>query len=238
MTYTASLVEALASEAVRQWNAAGNPHLSTGAIGVARVAVQLALLQPPVSPDQEREAIARAELRGLIAWEVARIRPNFNAIIHAEEWDAADAILSRIQSLRSAPEWRAEVVAFAHLMEAQLRANDHKPGWRGENPWPLLDRLHEEAAELAEELQPGSRTDLATWRLRLGAEAADVANFAMMIADVCGVLAPPTTNEGVRSNTSVPTKTLLTNVCPECEEPKTPYCRCDEAWFFDMDGKP
>lgn len=85
-------------------------------------------------------------------------------------------------------QWRPEVVAFANLMERQLRANDHKPGWTGENPWPLLDRLYEEANELRDELQPGSRTDALAWRVRLGAEAADVANFAMMIADVCGAL--------------------------------------------------
>jgi NTP pyrophosphatase (non-canonical NTP hydrolase) len=73
-------------------------------------------------------------------------------------------------------------------MEAQLRANDHKPGWKGENPWPLMDRLFEEARELADELQPGSRTDAAAWRARVAAEAADVANFAMMVADVCAAL--------------------------------------------------
>lgn len=25
--------------------------------------------------------------------------------------------------------------------------------------------------------------------------------------------------------------------CAECGEPRSPYCRCDEDWFFDMDGK-
>jgi NTP pyrophosphatase (non-canonical NTP hydrolase) len=91
------------------------------------------------------------------------------------------------------PRWRPEVAAFADLMERELRANDHKPGWKGENPWPLLDRLREELGELWDELQPGSRTNIGAWRGRVGAEAADVANFAMMIADVCGALsvAPP-----------------------------------------------
>ena len=81
-------------------------------------------------------------------------------------------------------------------MEAKLRENDHKPGWKGENPWPLVERLFEEANELTEELQPGSRTDLGTWSAKIGAEAADVANFAMMIADVCGALLPATQAEG------------------------------------------
>lgn len=89
-------------------------------------------------------------------------------------------------------DWRPEVRAFADLMEAKLRANDHKPGWKGEDWWPLLYRLREETLELQEELAPGSRTDLLAWSARVGREAADVANFAMMIADVCGALpAPP-----------------------------------------------
>jgi hypothetical protein len=84
--------------------------------------------------------------------------------------------------------WRPEVRAFADLMEAQLRANDHKPGWRGDQDWELHYRLREEVSELGEQLAPGSRTDLASWRSRVGSEAADVGNFAMMIADVCGAL--------------------------------------------------
>jgi len=87
--------------------------------------------------------------------------------------------------------WRPEVRAFADLMEAQLRANDHKPGWKGEEWWPLLCRLREETLELQDALGPGSRTDLPAWSARVGSEAADVANFAMMIADVCGALPAP-----------------------------------------------
>lgn len=86
---------------------------------------------------------------------------------------------------------RPEVLAFAHLMEAQLKANDHKPGWKGEDWYPLLMRMREETIELHEALIPGSRTDLPAWWKRVGSEAADVANFAMMIADVCGALTTP-----------------------------------------------
>jgi len=84
--------------------------------------------------------------------------------------------------------WRPEVRAFADLMEAQLRANDHKPGWKGEDPWPLMYRLREETVELHECLLAGSRSSFDAWASQVGAEAADVANFAMMIADVCGAL--------------------------------------------------
>lgn len=85
-------------------------------------------------------------------------------------------------------ELRPEVAAFAQLMERELRANDHKGGWAREHPGPLMDRLWEEARELSFYFGPGSRGDYATWAAQIGSEAADVANFAMMIADVCGAL--------------------------------------------------
>lgn len=77
---------------------------------------------------------------------------------------------------------RAVVVLFADAMEAQLAANDHKGGWRGISPAWLLTRLVQELGELRRavtkyELYPGHRAAVVR-------EAADVANFAMMIADV------------------------------------------------------
>lgn len=75
-------------------------------------------------------------------------------------------------------ELRPEVARFAQLMERRLRANDHKGGWRGDTPHALLRRLREETDELY----------LAITAEDVGNEAADVANFAMMIADVCGAL--------------------------------------------------
>lgn len=89
---------------------------------------------------------------------------------------------------QEALDWRPEVCAFADLMEQKLQANDHKGGWRGDAPWPLFLRLKEEVRELADLLGPGTRGDFASWAYRVGREAADVANFAMMIADVCGAL--------------------------------------------------
>lgn len=82
---------------------------------------------------------------------------------------------------------RPEVLAFAHLMERQLRANDHKPGWKGHAPHDLAVRMFQEATE--------ATWAIADWKdgtgdtQSVGTEAADVANFAMMIADVCGALA-------------------------------------------------
>lgn len=90
---------------------------------------------------------------------------------------------------------RPEVHAFAQAMERKLRANDHKPGWKQDDPGALMDRVEEEAIELrcaasAWRISGLRRTTIAEHVLE---EAADVANMAMMVADVCGGLAinPP-----------------------------------------------
>lgn len=82
-----------------------------------------------------------------------------------------------------APYWRPEVVAFATLMEQQLRANDHKPGWKSDSTFALWSRLLQETIELNE-----ARTARNPDSALIGREAADVANFAMMVADVMGGL--------------------------------------------------
>jgi len=78
---------------------------------------------------------------------------------------------------------RGTLLAFAALMEKTLRSNDHKGGWDAMSVRWLQGRLHLEVAEL----------DLAIKGLSRGVrpqdvarEAADVANFCMMIADRCG----------------------------------------------------
>jgi NTP pyrophosphatase (non-canonical NTP hydrolase) len=105
------------------------------------------------------------------------------AKLQAARADAAEAEGVR---LRSAVAMRPEVLAFAWLMERELRANDHKPGWKHDSQRQLLNRLHQEVRELHNEiLQPA-------WSMpnyqRVPKEAADVANFAMMIADNAGGL--------------------------------------------------
>lgn len=99
--------------------------------------------------------------------------------------------------------WRPEVRNFADLMEAQLRANDHKPGWKNDPAMDLIPRLREEAVELEEATNRHAKR--IGWgdhwlgedtSVRVGKEAADVANFAMMIADVCGALSLPAAPNG------------------------------------------
>ena len=69
-------------------------------------------------------------------------------------------------------ELRPEVAAFAQAMENALRENDWKGHWRHCSGTYLFNRLRGEVNEL-------SRASTSA-RLK---EAADVANFAMMIAD-------------------------------------------------------
>lgn len=82
---------------------------------------------------------------------------------------------------------RPEVLAFAQAMEAKLREHDGDrgaAGWRRDSTSALLRRLREEVEELAL-VGPFTCVD------EVLGEAADVGNFAMMIADVCGVLRAP-----------------------------------------------
>lgn len=112
-----------------------------------------------------------------------------------------------------ASRWRPEVEKFADLMEERLRVNDHKGGWNECAPHWLLMRMLEEAAEVLQELEPGKNARPAFYAAeamlkaaanelrpygkyleckatpeRLRREAADVANFAMMLVDRYGGL--------------------------------------------------
>ena len=81
---------------------------------------------------------------------------------------------------------RPAVRRFALTMEARLRANDHKGGWEDERLQYLTGRMREEFLELEREVYPGFGKTPDVDRVRR--EAADVANFALMIADVVGAL--------------------------------------------------
>ena len=71
---------------------------------------------------------------------------------------------------------RPEVAAFAQEMERKLRANDHKEHWSALSRQRLFMRLTQERTELRRACERGDPVEIL-------AEAADVANFAMMIAD-------------------------------------------------------
>lgn len=86
---------------------------------------------------------------------------------------------------------RESVLAFAWAMEERLRKYDDergKRGWMTSDPGDLFERLLEEAEELRAVLAI-EYVEFPPWT-RYREEAADVANFAMMIADTTGSLLP------------------------------------------------
>jgi len=72
---------------------------------------------------------------------------------------------------------RQSVVDFALAMERELQTNDHKDGWADLSPKWLLNRMRQEMGELASAIEQKSNVE------HIESEAADVANFAMMIAE-------------------------------------------------------
>lgn len=90
---------------------------------------------------------------------------------------------------------RPSVAQFAIEMENALRKHDNKKGgqdnWRNDPPRELMRRMLEEAIELDRELDEGGAEQIVK-------EAADVANFAMMVADASEHLA-----EDVESRCSI-----------------------------------
>ena len=76
---------------------------------------------------------------------------------------------------------RPEVRWFAAQMEKTLRRNDHKGGWGDEQEGELLRRLAEELAELSEATVDDSLGVLDAADAVV-AEAADVANYALMVS--------------------------------------------------------
>lgn len=76
---------------------------------------------------------------------------------------------------------RESVMWFAEQMELKLRENDHKGGWEDASVDYLSVRLLEEVAELCMAIH---RRGMIKNNPGIKKEAADVANFAMMIAEL------------------------------------------------------
>lgn len=82
---------------------------------------------------------------------------------------------------------RKEVLWFAHQMENKLKENDYKGGWDRCTREALLYRLDQELQELKNAIGKIGKRHLkedVVFELVIR-ESADVANFAMMIADNC-----------------------------------------------------
>lgn len=70
---------------------------------------------------------------------------------------------------------RPEINIFAQYMEHKLKLNDHKGGWENIDYKTLFAKLRAEVDELEQAIDNEPQ-------LAIMFEAADVANFAMMIA--------------------------------------------------------
>lgn len=104
-------------------------------------------------------------------------------LIGGDPYDAAVALLKELDAERERREAhtpRPVVAWFSGVMEERLRANDHKGGWSHCSQRFLLARIFEEVFELEAAIENGAIP------ADIESEAADVANFAMMLADVCG----------------------------------------------------
>lgn len=85
------------------------------------------------------------------------------------------------------PQLRPKVLAFASMMEWILKNNDDKGGWQNCEPTWLISRLRDEVSELEQALYNNISRGVIN-KSEIRNETADVANFAMMIADRCGAL--------------------------------------------------
>lgn len=83
---------------------------------------------------------------------------------------------------------RPEVLWFASLMEKKLQVHDDRDGWKDCGLSWLLDRVKQETRELEREIILRSQHSTCgnAWvdiEENIRNEAADIANFCMMIAD-------------------------------------------------------
>lgn len=77
---------------------------------------------------------------------------------------------------------REQVKWFAEQMENKLKENEYKGGWDDCNVYWLWQRLRDESRELLNAID--LCRDLGADKNNIIREAVDVANFAMMIADI------------------------------------------------------
>ena len=83
---------------------------------------------------------------------------------------------------------REEVKMFAMAMEAKLRENDYKGGWKNSSFAFLKAKCKEELMEINVAIHERATNNSEITRIALLQECADLANFAMMIADNAGCL--------------------------------------------------
>lgn len=98
--------------------------------------------------------------------------------VYANSTEEAEATKEAIEKVIYEIEVPESVRWFAQQMEKKLQKNDHKGGWEDLSLDILLDMLKIEVMEL--------EASIKEWQVSrdIIEESADVANFAMMIADI------------------------------------------------------
>lgn len=95
-------------------------------------------------------------------------------------YELDECIANFVHQLEPAPIPRKEVMKFAHYMEKQLKANDHKGGWQREHHRDLISSLICNLESLRKNLFgiPEARR-----KHEITRRCANIASYAMMIAD-------------------------------------------------------
>lgn len=114
-------------------------------------------------------------------WEFYLTDDEKEWLVKNDYWAAGDVDL--------ALEIRDEVVQFAQLMEVKMRKHDPSTRWKKSKRTDLYLALKKELEKLEPLVKFPIEADKKTITPDdIASQAADVANFAMMIADVCGGL--------------------------------------------------
>lgn len=92
-------------------------------------------------------------------------------------YELGQGIANFVQQMKPSPRPRKEVMKFASYMENQLAVNEHKGHWHREHQEFLFREMARNVSKLYEALNTDK--DKAEVTIR----AANIANFAMMIAD-------------------------------------------------------
>lgn len=117
----------------------------------------------------------RDEKQGLIALRMGVDRDCIDV------YELGVDIANFVQQLDPCPKPRKEIMAFAYWMEGQLKVNEHKGGWSKEHHEFLSRQLFRNLSMLDKDL---SKEDQDKYEITL--RCANIANFAMMIADNYG----------------------------------------------------
>lgn len=134
----------------------------------------------PETPTPDRDPALEAAVQKAVARrqpDYLSAHPGAALAIECDVTLGYDAALRSLGAGTPEAQLRGVVREFAEAMEAKLKANDRKGGWERMTPSWLRRRLDTELREFDRARKAGRPVS------EVLAEAADVANFLMMLAD-------------------------------------------------------